>query len=222
MTQRDRILEIAASKLGQYGKGSPEVYAIWRDVLPPSWSDQQVHQYANTKEWCGGFALHCLRLAGVTDAHWQDGIGFLGPLHLHRVPWPKPGDIAIKEHPFSHHMLVEWWNNDNDWGDLAGNTPFAARHRHRSSVGIAYYSIDPLLHVADTEPSPAPPVLRLGSEGDEVGELQDLLNAHGAKLLRDKRFGPKTAAALMSYQRSVGLDADGVCGSLTWEKLHGA
>ena len=216
MSSRDRILEIAASKIGNYGKGSGEVYQMWRRILPRSWTTEQVAQYAKTREWCGGFCLDVLHEAGVTTELWHDGVGFLGPLHLPRVPWPKPGDIAVKEHPFSHHMLVEYWNNANDWGDIAGNTPFAARHRHGSSVGLTYYSIDPLLHVADTEPSPAFPVLRMGSHGPDVAELQRLLG-----IKDDGEFGPVTAAAIMNFQRSNGLDADGVVGKFTWEKLHG-
>jgi hypothetical protein len=215
MTTRDRILEIAASKIGNYGKGSPEVFAIWRDVLPPNLSDTQVHQFCNKEDWCGGFVLYVLREAGITTAHWHISDGILAVLPVKQVPWPKPGDIAIKEKPFGHHMLVEWWNNDNDWGDIAGNTPFAARHRHGSSVGITYYSIDPLLHAADTEPSPALPVLRMGSHGPDVAELQRLLG-----IKDDGSFGPKTAAAVMNFQRSNGLDADGICGPLTWGKLH--
>ncbi len=144
-TKRDEVIYAAATLIGKYGKGSPEVYDIWRDVLPSSWSDAQVHQYAATKEWCGGFALHCLRLAGVTQEHWHDGIGFLGPLHLHQVTGPKPGDVAIKASPFNHHMVVEFFNDPNDWGDIAGNTPDAARHHHTTSQGITFYSIEPLL-----------------------------------------------------------------------------
>ena len=154
MTTRDRILYCANTLLGPYGKGSPEVYDIWRDVLPSEWSDAQVRLYAKTREWCGGFALHALRLGGATQAHWRDGIGFIGPLRLHQVAWPCPGDIAVKEHPFAHHMVVEYWNHECDWGDIAGNTPHAARHRHQDSKGITFYSIDSLLR--DTEPSPPP------------------------------------------------------------------
>lgn len=159
-TKRDEVVYAAVTLLGDYGKGSPQVFEIWRDVLPPTWSDAQVHQYAASKEWCGGFALRCLRLAGVTDEHWHDGLGFLGPLKLHPVAagsQPKSGDIAVKEHPFAHHMVVEYFNHELDWGDLAGNTPTAARHKHASSAGITFYSIEPLLERAsDTDPAPPP------------------------------------------------------------------
>lgn len=144
-TKRDEVVYAAVTLLGNYGKGSPEVFDIWRDVCDPTWSDSQVRLFASKEEWCGGFALHALRLAKVTDAHWKMGIGFIGPLGLHPVSFPKPGDIAVKEHPFAHHMIVEYFNHSNDWSDLAGNTPDAARHHHTSSDGITFYSIEPLL-----------------------------------------------------------------------------
>lgn len=149
MSTRDRIIYAATTLLGPYGKGSPEVYDIWRDVLPPELTDAQVRQAAGKLEWCGAFALHCLRLAKVTDAHWKLGVGFIGPLRLRPVPWPKPGDIAVKEHPFAHHMVVEYHNHELDWGDLAGNTPGAARHRHVGTTGITFYSIETLLEKPD-------------------------------------------------------------------------
>jgi len=146
---RDLVVYSAVTLIGPYVKGSPEVYDIWRDVCDPHWTDDQVRQYAKTREWCGGFALHALRLGKVTDAHWKDGIGFIGPLGLHVTHTPQPGDIAVKEHPFAHHMVVEFWNNPGDWGDIAGNTPTAARHHHVSSDGITFYSIDPLLYAPE-------------------------------------------------------------------------
>jgi hypothetical protein len=157
VSTRDRVVYCAVTLLGDYGKGSPEVFAIWRDVLPPEWTDAQVRQYAATKEWCGGFALHALRLGGATQEHWHDGIGFIGPLKLRPMPegsQPRAGDIAVKEHPFAHHMVVEYWNHEKDWGDLAGNTPTAARHHHASSDGVTFYSIEPLVAIADAAPPP--------------------------------------------------------------------
>lgn len=226
MPSRDDVVRIAASLLGQYGKGSTQVYDIWRDCLPERVDDATVHHFAEKAEWCGGFALHCLRLAGLTKAHWTIGSGFIYQIGLKRLTgdhWPKPGDIAVKEHPFSHHMVVEYWNNPNDWGDIAGNTPFAARHRHGSSVGIDFYSIEPLLaDLRDTDPAPPRPVLLLGGREHpaETAHLQELLNRYmNAGLKVDGLFGPKTARAVQIFQRDKGLDADGAVGPATWEAL---
>lgn len=63
------------------------------------------------------------------------------------------------------------------------------------------------------------PALKRGSEGRSVKVLQILLNASGALLDTDGDFGAQTQAAVKAYQGGTGLEADGVCGPLTWGKL---
>jgi murein L,D-transpeptidase YcbB/YkuD len=64
------------------------------------------------------------------------------------------------------------------------------------------------------------PVLSQGSNNTwplvTVRSLQYLLNAHGAKLAVDGLFGPKTKAAVITFQRSHGLAATGVVNAGTW------
>ncbi len=152
MTARDRILEVAASKIGPYGKGSPEVEAIWRDVLEPSVSGPQVKQFAKNSEWCGGFVLCCLREAGVTAAHWKIGSGFvLGLLGSKAaIQTPLPGDIGIRQgaasHPVFHHFFVERYASPTDWDSIDGNSPHCDRHHHTAlDPTITFYSIASLL-----------------------------------------------------------------------------
>ncbi|MFF5017339.1 peptidoglycan-binding protein [Streptomyces sp. NPDC001165] len=63
--------------------------------------------------------------------------------------------------------------------------------------------------------------LRSGASGMQVYYLQDTLNyCYGQDLGEiDGKFGPKTAAALARVQSSLGLDADGVYGPQTRDKL---
>ena len=65
-------------------------------------------------------------------------------------------------------------------------------------------------------------VLRKGSNGVKVRELQEDLNMFGYRdadwnsLKVDGKFGEKTAAALASFQKDQGLTVDSVCRSDTW------
>lgn len=63
--------------------------------------------------------------------------------------------------------------------------------------------------------------LRYGSSGDEVKELQGLLNGAGYSLSTDGVYGEKTQSAVYDYQRKNGLAADGIAGVNTWGSLTG-
>ena len=61
-------------------------------------------------------------------------------------------------------------------------------------------------------------VLKKGSRGDDVKQLQELLGIN-----QDGIFGPNTEAALKTFQKDNGLTEDGqviVDGGETWPKLN--
>ena len=64
-------------------------------------------------------------------------------------------------------------------------------------------------------------LLKKGSNGDDVKELQTLLNNNGYKLDTDGIYGNKTAAAVKDYQQKNNLAADGIAGTQTLSKLKG-
>ncbi len=70
-----------------------------------------------------------------------------------------------------------------------------------------------------------PETVQLGSTGTSVLLLQEILVARGFKgrnskvLDLDREAGDNTIYALKQYQKSRGLDVDGVCGSATWKDL---
>lgn len=64
------------------------------------------------------------------------------------------------------------------------------------------------------------PVLRLGSTGAAVADLQSRLRAAGFDPgASDGVFGPQTGAAVRLFQRSRGLTVDAIVGAQTWGAL---
>ncbi len=70
-----------------------------------------------------------------------------------------------------------------------------------------------------------PETVQLGSVGTSVLLLQEILVARGFKgrnskiLDLDREAGDNTIYALKTYQKSRGLEADGICGTATWKDL---
>lgn len=62
-------------------------------------------------------------------------------------------------------------------------------------------------------------VLKKGAVGGEVRLLQTMLNFHGASLAVDSSFGAATEKALVFFQKSRGIAADGSAGPATWGEL---
>ncbi len=78
-------------------------------------------------------------------------------------------------------------------------------------------ALDPTLEV----PPESKPILRRGSRGEVVAELQQLLRDNGHPLTIDGDFGPATDTAVRQYQANNGLVADGIVGANTWRSLLG-
>ena len=64
--------------------------------------------------------------------------------------------------------------------------------------------------------------LSYGARGEAVRTLQSSLNAKGASINVDGRFGPATSRAVRSFQSAQGLAVDGVVGRATWAALGSA
>lgn len=64
---------------------------------------------------------------------------------------------------------------------------------------------------------PPPPLLKIGSRGNSVMELQHLLEVKP----EDGIFGPKTKAAVQKFQSAHDLVDDGIVGPATWAQLKG-
>ena len=64
------------------------------------------------------------------------------------------------------------------------------------------------------------PLLGYGSRGSWVKTLQEMLNSNGYNLAVDGKYGPKTKAAVIGYQKAHGLKVDGLVGDETWGSLY--
>jgi peptidoglycan hydrolase-like protein with peptidoglycan-binding domain len=74
-----------------------------------------------------------------------------------------------------------------------------------------------------TAPALPWPVLRIGSRGADATALQHMLrgysNINRFSVAADGIYGPRTAAAVRTFQRFRGLRVDGVVGPQTWGSL---
>ncbi|GAA0897651.1 peptidoglycan-binding domain-containing protein [Pseudonocardia zijingensis] len=110
------------------------------------------------------------------------------------------------------------------WRDYNGPNPHT-RHLHLSVVpdARALSRIPWLLPGLTSAPSRIVGVLRRGSRGPEVGELQRVLNAwypHDVALQVDDVFGEATEDAVKLAQQRAGLVVDGVVGPRTRALLN--
>lgn len=65
-------------------------------------------------------------------------------------------------------------------------------------------------------------ILKKGCKGDDVKELQRLLNSYGDDLKTDGDFGKKTFEAVKAFQKRSGLTVDGIAGEKTILALGGS
>lgn len=106
-----------------------------------------------------------------------------------------------------------------DWSAVARiyNGPAYARNRYDVKMREAFErfaGIERFDHV----PSAAG-MLRAGSKGAAVRELQTLLRRAGFSIEPDGDFGPATERAVRGWQKHAGLEVDGVAGPLTMDSL---
>lgn len=78
----------------------------------------------------------------------------------------------------------------------------------------------PAASIDNPPPSNPRPLLRIGSQGDDVKDLQALLTLLGFYTGEvDGFYQTSTAAAVTAFQTAAGLQTDGVVGPATWTRL---
>ncbi|WP_169088806.1 spore cortex-lytic enzyme [Paenibacillus sp. PL91] len=85
---------------------------------------------------------------------------------------------------------------------------------------VLFASLVLVITTASNDKIDASPVLKIGSEGQAITELQFRLHTVGYyNLPIDKNFGKATYNAVQRFQKYNGLHSDGIVGPRTWAKL---
>lgn len=115
--------------------------------------------------------------------------------------------VAVRGYQSSRKLTVDGIVGLQTWTSLLNAIP-------------ARTSEEPSPFKTESRHIPSRRTLEFGSEGSEVEEMQrrlrDLEFEPGPL---DGIFGRRTRAAVIAFQESNGLEADGICGKLTWRAL---
>lgn len=134
----------------------------------------------------------------IDDDQYDRGEGRYGPDMSAMRQGRRPGPEKKREEPkmFNPHEA-------STWGE------------HEFPVGYEQEEEKP----ARAKPFGPRTVLRRGQSGSDIKEMQTKLRNAGFDIKVDGIFGPKTEAAMMKFQKDMGLDSDGVYGKATRSKM---
>ena len=158
----------------------------------------------------------------VMGAHWRS-LGYSSPAELmSRARSGIVGQLELMTRYIEENRLVGALQR-RDWPAFARayNGPNYRKNRYDTKLAAAYTrhaSSGPVTDSADLRLSAAG-MLRLGSKGARVRELQHLLMRAGYALKVDGDFGPATDDAVREFQQFAGIEVDGVAGPETIRQL---
>lgn len=174
----------------QYVKDADTAYAVG-GVNQPIWSLLS-HYSINPNDWTISIEHEGQPVDGLTEAQYQ------ATLWLHRKLIADHG-IPLDTNHIVGHCVLDTVNRKDCPGD---KFPW---QRLYADLGIK--------ETPSTQPEL--PELRIGSTGGAVKKLQTLLH-----VTVDGDFGPKTQEAVEQFQKTHGLEADGIVGPQTWAALN--
>ena len=96
------------------------------------------------------------------------------------------------------------------------------RRGFTSKAKAAVARLEGFVLSGEAPPAGGRPVLRRGSKGDAVTELQRSLRKLGFMVAVDADFGAGTEVAVAAFERDQKLDVDGIVGADTWVALDKA
>jgi putative chitinase len=103
-----------------------------------------------------------------------------------------------------------------------GSNGLADRRHYTGRAKSAIARLEGFVLAGEAPPAGGRPVLRRGSKGEAVVELQRLLRRLNFMVAVDADFGPGTEVAVAAFQRDRQLDVDGIVGHDTWAALDAA
>ena len=186
----------------------------------------------NGVAWCAMTQSVAARKAGFEQRFWSASTdqweawaktGRNGARWMARTITPIPGDICVwdwkGDGTANHVSAIESVRADGRFVTIGGNENHRCQRAVRSRSGLRGFVRMPFrIPTAATHP-----ILRRGSTGPAVGELQRKLNiATGSKLVVSSppAYGPKTEAVVVAFKKYMGLSpADDIVGPRTWAVL---
>jgi len=219
----DKFLNVAKQELAkgftEYQGNNMTPYGAWYGL--------------NGQPWCAMFVSWCANQSGIIGSivpmyaycpygvNWYEGRG----LYRRRSSGyaPKSGDVIMFQSGgvVSHTGIVTNYGSDIVT-TIEGNSGDAVVS-HQYNLGNTYihgYGLSDGSASGSTVDSST--LLRLGSAGDAVRNLQTTLIAKGytcGSYGSDGDFGQGTYNAVVQFQKDNGLSVDGIVGSATWNAL---
>lgn len=178
--------------------------------------------------WCGVATDFCLAACtrqgisgpfGPTDTdRWMWAQSFASDHGFVHLGTPVPGTIVVMTREGGGHVtMFEEWDDNGNLRCRGGN--------QSNEVNVSSY--DPSTVIAYCWPRgwPIPeldvedrPTLENGDSGPDVVDLQRMLPRFPGEV--DGDFGDITEEAVRRYQRTRGLEIDGIVGKETWQALY--
>ena len=191
--------------------------------------------------WCAEFVSFCCATAGIPLR--SASTVYMKQWAKKNGRWsatPRRGMVAMAQHsPTTGHVgIVEGVQANGSIVTIEGNTNGAGsregdgtyRKVRRPGSWLGFIDLEGLGDDAPGNPASRPqgnrfasmPTLRRGAKGPDVIALQQALAAKGMAFPRfglDGDFGREAEGAVLFFQRSQGLVADGIAGPQTWAAL---
>jgi uncharacterized protein (TIGR02594 family) len=220
----------AITGLSEYENGSNpkiEAMAAYIGRKFPEQADYAAQYDDDSIAWCGVCTAFCLAACtregisgpfGPTDTDkWMWAQSFASDHGFITLGSPVPGAIVVMSREGGGHvtMFEEW----------SGSLLRCRGGNQSNEVNVSSYDPDTVIaycwprDVAVPEiPVEDRPMLERGDEGPNVVDLQRMLPRFSGEI--DGDFGPETEENVISYQKSRGLEVDGIVGEETWQALY--